>query len=535
MEKVIQSYEVVKQIGAGGMATVFMGRHPTLDRLVAIKVVKGDNKDKIKRFEREAILSASLKQENLPSIYDYFMDAQKNHYLVMEYVEGIDVSEILKSRGPLPPGICAMIIREAARGLEHMHENGIIHRDIKPSNVRLGNDGQVKLMDFGIAKQEDDDAHRNLTSTGIIVGTPSYMSPEQASGDKLTVQSDIFSLGTMMYELLSGKKPFAADSNLTLITLIAQGKFESLYHINAQLPHALVEIVHKAMSKNLHNRYQLIGHLIKDLNNFLQAISQSQIKDYLTKYYGAVTSKDKKIDLAKFDIPVNADFTSTAVDLSYSSLSFTSYFKHIRKFRWFYTSSAAFVLAVFLLIFLYANEMIFQEPPFGKVEIGLKSKRQNILRDTKLYINDREYALGDAFNGSVSLNKFQYGKNTIRFKFPVMYSTQEFHFTLKEETDSLNFNFDVDKAIDDMDIYAPENKKIGVNVSSIPQGAAVYVNNDLKGTSLRTPYSQNWGSFRTPVQSFILKKENFLTMKILGPFPSNESFGLHVYLEPNKK
>ena len=535
MEKVIQSYEVVKQIGAGGMATVFMGRHPTLNRLVAIKVVKGDNKDKIKRFEREAILSASLKQENLPSIYDYFMDAQKNHYLVMEYVEGIDVSDILKTRGPLPPGLCAMIIREAARGLEHMHENGIIHRDIKPSNVRLGKNGQVKLMDFGIAKQEDDDAHRNLTSTGIIVGTPSYMSPEQASGDKLTVQSDIFSLGTMMYELLSGKKPFAADSNLTLITLIAQGKFESLYHSHPQLPHALVEIVHKAMSKNLHTRYQLIGHLIKDLNNFLQSISQSQMKDFLIKYYDAVISKEKNIDMANLDISLNADFTSTAIDLSHSSLSFSPYFKHLRKYRWFYFSTSALLASVLLLVFLYANELIFQDPPFGTVNVILKSKRSSILRDTKLYINDKEQILRDTFNGTVSLDRFQYGKNTVRFKFPVMYSTQEFHFTLKDETDTLNFDFDIDKMIDALDIYPPENRKIGFSVTSIPPGTAVYINNDTKPTNYKTPYSQGWSSFKTPLQSLILKKDNYLTMKIQGPFPANENFGLHVYLEPNKK
>lgn len=535
MEKVIQSYEVIKQIGAGGMATVFMGRHPTLNRLVAIKVVKGDNKDKIKRFEREAVLSASLKQENLPSIYDYFMDAQKNHYLVMEYVEGIDVSDVLKSRGPLPAGICAMIIREAARGLEHMHENGIIHRDIKPSNVRLGKDGQVKLMDFGIAKQEDDDAHRNLTSTGIIVGTPSYMSPEQASGDKLTVQSDIFSLGTMMYELLTGKKPFAADSNLTLITLIAQGKFESLYHSHPELPHGLVEIVHKAMSKNLNNRYQQIGHLIKDLNNFLQAMSQSQIKDYLIKYYTAVVSKTKNIDLTDFNMPGNPDFTSTAVDLSYSKLSFKPTLKHVRKYRWLYLSAASITAAVVLLFFLYVNDVIFQDPPFGRLDVNLRSKRSNILRDTRVYINDKEYPLTSTFNGSVSLDQFQYGKNTVRLKFPVMYSTQELHFSVKDKTDSMNFNFDIDKMIETLDINPPDNKKIGVNITSIPAGSAVYVNNDIKISNLKTPYTQGWVGFKTPVQSFILKKENYLTMKIQGPFPSNENFGLHVYLEPIKK
>ncbi len=535
MEKVIQSYEVIKQIGAGGMATVFMGRHPSLDRLVAIKVVKGDNRDKIKRFEREAVLSASLKQENLPSIYDYFMDAQRNHYLVMEYVEGIDVSDVLKSRGPLPPAICAMIIREAARGLEHMHENGIIHRDIKPSNVRLGKNGQVKLMDFGIAKQEDDEAQKNLTNTGIIVGTPSYMSPEQASGDKLSIQSDLFSLGTMMYELLTGKKPFTADSNLTLITLIAQGKFESLYHSHPQLPHALIEIVHKAMSKSLNGRYQHAGVLIKDLNNFLQSMSQSQIRDYLIQFYSAVTSKDKKFDSASFEIPVNADFTSTAVDLSYSRVSFRPTLRHLKKYRWLYASATAIAAAVMLLVFLFSNGTIFEEPPFGKVSLNLKSKRAGILKDTKIYVNDEEYPLDRSFNGSVTLNRFQYGRNAIRMRFPVMYSSQELHFSFKDETDTLSFNFDIDKAIDAMDIYPPENKKIGVTVNSVPSGSVLYWNNDIKPSGLKTPYGQGWTGFKAPLQSIILKKDNYLTVKIPGPFPQNETLGLHVYLEPYKK
>jgi hypothetical protein len=289
------------------------------------------------------------------------------------------------------------------------------------------------------------------------------------------------------------------------------------------------------MSKNLNNRYQQIGHLIKDLNNFLQAMSQSQIKDYLIKYYTAVVSKTKDIDLADFNMPGNPDFTSTAVDLSYSKLSFKPTLKHVRKYRWLYLSAASITAAVVLLFFLYVNDVIFQDPPFGRLDVNLRSKRSNILRDTRVYINDKEYPLTSTFNGSVSLDQFQYGKNTVRLKFPVMYSTQELHFSVKDKTDSMNFNFDIDKMIEALDINPPDNKKIGVNITSIPAGSAVYVNNDIKISNLKTPYTQGWVGFKTPVQSFILKKENYLTMKIQGPFPSNENFGLHVYLEPIKK
>ncbi len=527
MENLIQSYEIVKQIGAGGMATVFMGRHPTLDRLVAIKVVRGDNKDKIKRFEREAILSASMKQENLPAIYDYFMDSQKNHYLVMEYVEGIDVSEIIKSTGPVAPFICAMVAREVARGLEHMHESGIIHRDIKPSNVRLGKDGQVKLMDFGIAKQEDEELQKHLTSTGIIVGTPSYMSPEQASGDKLTIQSDVYSLGTMMYESLTGKKPFAADSNLTLITMIAQGRFEPLDEKHAHIPRGLIAIVHKAMSKNLSARYEHVGLVIKDLNAFLQSISQSQIKTTLAKYYSVIISKDKALETAFVNELVKYFSSAVRTEIPDDSKAPVK-----RTTLWMKRVVISTVVAVMILgpvFYFFLNRG--PEPEgveFGFFNLALKTDKAGLFRDTRVFINEKEIPLT---GGKTTLRSFQKGRNALKIKFPLLYYTYEYNFSFEQDSEVKELALDLDKMSSALDFYRPDNRRIGFFAASEPP-ASVYFDSE-SNPFVKTPSPQTWLGFKPGKHKMLFKKEGFITYGIDRNFTTNEYF--HFKVDLNRK
>lgn len=539
MENLIQSYEITKQIGSGGMATVFMGRHPSLDRLVAIKVVKGDNRDKVKRFAREAVLSAALKQENLPAIYDYFVDAQKNHYLVMEYVDGIDVSDIIKTRGNVSHFVAVMIAREVARGLEHMHEKGIIHRDIKPSNVRLSKDGQVKLMDFGIAKEEDEEAHKNLTSTGIIIGTPSYMSPEQASGDKLTTQSDIFSLGTMMYEMLTGKKPFSADSNLTLITLIAQGRYEPLDRAHVAIPKGLIKIVDRAMSKNLDTRYQHIGLVIKDLNQYLQSISQSQLLHFLMQYYSAVTVKDKNPNLDFFSkLPHVSDTpqpTDAPDELSTGEYIAKFYNRGKRRKR-IVVAAVTAIMAVVVAWFGWNGQWLdFDGSAFGSVNLSLKSDKADVLNDVRIYVNDKEWSHSDNFDGKATLNHFQKGRNALRIKFPLLYQNYEYNFTLEKETESKDITLDLDKLSTLLDAYRGESRRLGFAVNTDPAGAFIYLDNDFKNIFAKTPSPLTWPNVRPTFHKISIQKEGFRTVEIERPFSPNELLNIHIDLVPDKK
>ncbi len=528
MEKLIQSYEVTRQIGAGGMATVFMGRHPALDRPVAIKVVKGDHRDKVKRFEREAVLSASLRQENLPAIYDYFIDARNNHCLVMEYVEGIDVSEILKQQGPMPPYVAAIILREAARGLEHLHEKGILHRDIKPSNVRLSKDGQIKLMDFGIAKQEETDTSKNLTSTGIIIGTPSYMSPEQASGDRLTLQSDLFSLGIMMYELLTGRKPFVADSNLTLITLIAQCRFTPLSEVRPDVPRALVQIVHKCMSKDLGERYDQAGSLIRDLNTYLESISQAQIKRVLIDYYGSVHGKEKA-DLGRFFQMTGQDIERT--DESFK-LDITSRSTRRRRRRGILIAGS---LALLVIGWLAAQTWLlpwWNGESYGSVKLDVRSSLAGLLADARVYLNEEEWPARGNLDGPVTLQSFRPGRNSVKVRFPLLYQTYEFNFNLDRADETRQFTLDLDKLMGVLDYYRPENRRIGLVADTKPPGAFVYLNNDFHNVFTKTPSPQTWPNIKPGRHRVTFQKDGFRTVELERFFAPNETVVLNVELQP---
>ncbi|MCK6543238.1 protein kinase [bacterium] len=533
MANLNQSYDFIKQIGVGGMATVFLGRHPALERLVAIKVVKGEQKDKVRRFEREARLSATLKQENLPAIFDYFTDDQNNHYLVMEYVDGVDISPIIKSKTTIPPMIVAMIAREVCRGLEHMHENGIIHRDIKPSNVRLGKNGQVKLMDFGIAKHEEDAGKSHLTATGVIVGTPSYMSPEQASGDQLTPQSDVYSLGIMMYEMLTGKKPYTADTNMTLISLIAQGKFTPLSETHPHLPPALVDIVHRAMVKSLRQRYATTSEIIKDLNKYLQSMSQIEIRDWLVRYYDAATTKDKIVDMNVFVLPApvsveTAETTTRLVDTEKNN-NFVLNKRHLVL-----GSAALVILCVLAYLFWPSDHPLGNYDPYGRLALSVRSDRQTI-KDTRVYVNDSEFPLDDNFGGSLIIDNLQPGRNAIKIRFPLLYHTYEYNFTLDGADESKALNLDLTKIAASLDGVRPESRRYGFAVISEPAGVSVHLD-DLKSKPLgKSPTGLIFPSVKTGLHKIFLQKEGYVTSAIERNFTPDQNYTLQYELEPAKK
>ena len=261
----IGSFKLGEKIGEGGMAVIYKASQPALKRDVVIKKLKDPNREIIARFKREAYVSASFSQENVLSIYD-FIYSDRSYYLVMEYVDGVDLLDIIDYSAPLPANIAALIIRDVARGLEYTHSKNIIHRDIKPSNILISKKGEVKLIDFGVARNE---APSKLTVTGMIVGTPSYMSPEQANGDRLTKQTDIYSLGVLLYELVTGVKPFYGDTNTEILMKIVKGKFPSPTRHNRDLPGGIVRIIKKAMRKDKSRRYHTAGEMIRDLEKFI--------------------------------------------------------------------------------------------------------------------------------------------------------------------------------------------------------------------------------------------------------------------------
>ncbi|MFO0697211.1 MAG: serine/threonine-protein kinase [Polyangiales bacterium] len=264
----IGNCRIVGEIGSGGMAVVYKAIQEPLGRVVAIKALKPSiamDSQFARRFEREAHFMASLSHENILHVIDFLKDG-RSMYIVMEYVQGVDLYDLLEQSPILPVDVAAIVTLQVARALDYAHFRGIIHRDIKPANIMISREGQVKLMDFGIARDEN---LSDLTETGTGLGTPSYMSPEQILGDKLDFRSDIFSVGIVLYQMITGRKPFVEDDSRTVMQKIRLDRFVSPTKWNREVPRQLERILTRCMEKMPANRYPSTQALIDDLMEFL--------------------------------------------------------------------------------------------------------------------------------------------------------------------------------------------------------------------------------------------------------------------------
>jgi hypothetical protein len=266
----IGNCRILGEIGSGGMAVVYRAVQEPLGRTVAVKSLKPSiavDSGFAKRFEREAHFMASLQHENILHVLDFLKERGTMH-IIMEYVEGIDLYDLLEITPRLPVDVAAIIALQVARALDYAHFRGIIHRDIKPANIMISHQGEVKLMDFGIAR---DDKLSDLTETGTGLGTPSYMSPEQILGDKLDFRSDLFSLGIVLFQMATGEKPFVEDEARTVMQKIRLDRYQSPRKLNPKIPRGLERIMARCMEKMPANRYPTTQALIDDLMDFLSS------------------------------------------------------------------------------------------------------------------------------------------------------------------------------------------------------------------------------------------------------------------------
>ena len=258
------NFRISELIATGGMANIYRGVQVSLDRPIAVKRLHPhltSNIDFVARFEKEAKSVARLRHENIVSIIDFGKD-EEGYYLAMEYVEGKNLKEILKTEKKVPAEIGIIIAEEVAQGLRYAHSAGLVHRDIKPANIMLSSYGGVKITDFGIAKFAND---VTITATGSMIGSPAYMSPEHVRGIDLDSRSDLFSLGIVLYEILCGQKPFPGENYQEVITKILAEEPKSLLQIAPELSVGLVEIVHRLLAKEKIRRYQNSEDLLMDL------------------------------------------------------------------------------------------------------------------------------------------------------------------------------------------------------------------------------------------------------------------------------
>lgn len=274
-QKINDRYEIIKTIGEGGMANVYLAHDVILDRPVAVKILRGDlaNDEKfVRRFQREAISASSLSHPNIVEMYDVGEDNSK-YFIVMEYVNGKTLKNLIKKRGSLTIPEVMDIMLQLTSGIAHAHDSYIIHRDLKPQNVMILDDGLVKITDFGIAMALNSN---ELTQTNSVMGSVHYLPPEQANGSGSTIKSDIYSLGIMMFELLTGKIPFKGENAVEIAIKQMKEQIPSIVKMNPEIPQSVENIILKACAKNPQNRYETAGDMHEDIKN---CMNQEKIND----------------------------------------------------------------------------------------------------------------------------------------------------------------------------------------------------------------------------------------------------------------
>jgi eukaryotic-like serine/threonine-protein kinase len=267
-------YRLERRLGVGGMSTVQLAMDTKLERYVAVKLLAehlAEDKSFVARFRREALAAARLVHPNVVQVFDFGLDDETGrNFIVMEHVDGQSCAEILRDQGALPPAEAVSILVQACRGLDYAHRNGVVHRDVKPGNLLRSHEGVVKLADFGIAKAAEDS---EITKTGSVLGTAAYLSPEQARGERAGPPADLYALGVVSYQLLTGRLPYEAASLTDLARLQEASPPRSPSEVNADVPPALGEAVMRALHPLPEGRYEGALEMADALSEGLQGIA----------------------------------------------------------------------------------------------------------------------------------------------------------------------------------------------------------------------------------------------------------------------
>ena len=283
--RILDKYELLEEVGQGGMAVVYRGRDMSLKREVAVKVLHphlADSPEARIRFEREAQAVAKLRHANILEIYDYSGPDSPESFIVTEFIEGQTLKDFITKHPPAYPEIGVMIVHELGRALEHAHREGVLHRDIKPENVMIRRDGALKLMDFGIAQILD---AQRMTVTGQLLGSPAYMSPEHVEGRQLDFRTDVFSVGIVLYQLITGEPPFRGKNPHEVLKKIGECKVLDPRQKNPLVGGRLARVCLKCLAREPVERYQDVASLCTDLEGVLTEAEITDVPAELHRHF----------------------------------------------------------------------------------------------------------------------------------------------------------------------------------------------------------------------------------------------------------
>ncbi|MDQ3860012.1 MAG: protein kinase, partial [Actinomycetota bacterium] len=277
MEQLVDNrYRIVGPLGAGGMAEVYLAHDDVLDRSVALKVMSGryaDDEEFVERFKREAQSAAALSHPNIVSIYDRGEAEDGTYYIAMEYLPGGTLKDRILKRGAIAPRTAAAVALQIAEALRAAHAAGVVHRDIKPHNVLVTDTGDIKVGDFGIARAA---TSSTMTRTGSILGTAHYISPEQAMGEPVGQGSDLYSLGVVLYEMLTGTLPYDAETSIGIAMKHVNGHLVPPRKLNPDVPESINAITIRLLAKNTDERYADAAELIEDLERVINGLEPAK-------------------------------------------------------------------------------------------------------------------------------------------------------------------------------------------------------------------------------------------------------------------
>ncbi len=389
-QRINDRYEIEKLIGEGGMANVYLARDTILDRRVAVKVLRGDlagDEKFVRRFQREALSASSLSHPNIVEIYDVGED-EGNFYIVMEYIEGKTLKQLIKKRGVLSLSETMDIMLQLLDALASAHDSYIIHRDIKPQNIMIKDSGLVKITDFGIAVALNS---TELTQTNSVMGSVHYLPPEQASGKGSTIRSDIYSLGILMFEMLTGKVPFNGDSAVEIALKHMKDPLPSVREINPVVPQSVENIILKAAAKNPKNRYHDVRQMAEDIKTCLDEERQNEEK-ITFKYPETDFSDTRKIDSLKEEKRETKDEKPVARQIDEDEKINKS---NKNKITLISSIIAVFVITLFLVIIVIPKLSSSKEVKVPDVYGMEISKAEDMIRKTGLKIESKEKASDD--------------------------------------------------------------------------------------------------------------------------------------------